>query len=46
MAKWNEENGGIKTLFLPAKDSEISSSYVKRLAEEGKDISFLLGKEW
>ncbi|NLT18037.1 MAG: Ribosomal RNA small subunit methyltransferase D [Firmicutes bacterium ADurb.Bin080] len=45
MAKWNEENGGIKTLFLIAKDSAISSSYVKKLAEEGMDISLFLGKE-
>lgn len=39
MAEWNEKMGAIKTLFVPAKDAEISSTLVRKLISEGKDIS-------
>lgn len=45
MAEWNEKNGGIKTLFIQAKDAEISSTLVKKLLSEGEDATVFLPKE-
>lgn len=36
MAKWNEKNGGIKTLFFYAKDIDISSTSIRKSMEYDK----------
>lgn len=40
MARWNEENGGIKTLFFYAKDIDISSTSVRKAIEQKKNVAF------
>lgn len=44
MAKWNEENGGIKTIFYEAINSHVSSEEVRKKRSKGEDISnYLVG---
>ncbi len=45
MAEFNLNNGGVETIMIPAKDSNISSTLVKEGIKENKDISGLVNPE-
>ena len=45
MADWNKENGGITTIFIPAKDANISSTLVRERLQNGEDVSELLDSD-
>lgn len=45
MAEWNYANGGVKTVFVPAKDGDISSTAVRERLKEGKDVYGLVDSE-
>lgn len=42
MAEWNYANGGVTTMFIPAKDAELSSTVVREKLKEGADVSGLV----
>ena len=45
MMDWNKENGGITTIFIPAKDANISSTLVRERLQNGEDVSELLDSD-
>ena len=45
MSEYNYINGGIKTIIIPAKDSEISSTLVREKLQKNADVSSLVDKE-
>ncbi len=45
MAEWNSVNGGITTLFVPAVNSEISSTVVREKIHNGETLEGLVDQE-
>ena len=45
MAEWNYLHGGVKTLFVTAKDAAISSTEVRKRLEQHSDIAGLVDEE-
>lgn len=44
MAEYNYKNGGVTTLIMPAKDSQISSTLLKENLDKNKDITAFVDK--
>ena len=45
MAEWNFTHGGIKTLLIPARDADISSTAVRARLREGLSVDGLVDEE-
>ena len=45
MAEWNYAHGGVRTLLVPARDSDISSGRVRELISEHKSLKGLIDED-